>query len=341
MPPFPRQTIVVFSDGKHNRPLGSNLNDIGPTVQAGGFRFHSIGFGTDVDDAILTSVANANEGIHVNEQDLSPIQLTKYFLTVGALVHDMTVLADPAYQVGAGETATLAVNLSKLDQSVTFAVNWTGQQADDVKLALLAPDKRCRIPLKNHIGLQVRKGDYYRLIRVQLPYHCNGLRMHEGTWTIQARPTDVLGDKKETVDIMVLGDSRLKLTAKSGLIKEKGQLVISVSLLQDGKAVRKLERLEAIVVPPLPNTGDGEKQDATKKVGNSVKQPAPTKDRRLKALQLKDDGKNGDAKAGDGVYTATLDVSKFSPGLFQARLIAKSQDGKLVREATTSSYIKR
>lgn len=343
--PFPRQTIVVFSDGKHNRPVGSDLNNINATVQAGNYKFYSIGFGTDVDDAILTNVANNSGGIHVNEQDLSAIQLTKYFLTVGALVHDMTVLSDPTYQLGPGESAKFSVNLSKLDHSVTFAVNWTGEHANDIKLSLQAPDRRCRIPLKDHKGLQIRKGKTYRLIRVELPYNCNGIKVHEGKWTIQAGPDDMSGDAKETVDIMILGDSRLKLRAKAGLGQDKGQLLLAARFLQDGSPLRRLKEayVKAHILLPQPDTYDSEKQDRFKKSDRPEKQEPSRRERRWKTLQLYDNGKNGDRKAGDGVFTTALDISGLKPGLLQTRLVATFQDGKLelTREATACFYVRR
>ncbi len=343
-PPFPRQTIVVFSDGKHNRPVGSDLNVINATVQAGNYTFYSIGFGTDVNDAILIDVANNSGGIHVNEQDLSPIQLTKYFLTVGALVHDMAVLSDPSYQLGAGETAKLPVNLSKSDQSVTFAVNWTGEHAKDISLALLAPDGRCRIPLIDHKGLRIRKGKTYRLIRVELPYTCNGLQMHGGTWTIHASPENIAADDKETVDIMILGDSRLKLEAKASLDRKERRLLLVARPLQDGRPLRKLRetRIVAHILFALPDSGDSEKQDSFKKGDRPKTQEPSAKERRMKTIPLYDDGKNGDRKAGDGIFTAALDFSYLKPGLLQARLVATLQEGKLklMREASVSFYVK-
>ncbi len=344
-PPFPRQSIVVFSDGKHNRPIGSDLNSINATVQAGNDRFYSIGFGTDVDDAILSGVANDNGGIHVNEQDLSPIQLTKYFLTVGALVHDMAVLSDPTYQLGEGQAAQQTINLSKRDQSVTFAVNWTGQYAGNVRLAIQTPDKRCRIPLKDHKGLRVRKGDHYRLIRVELPYYCGGLKVHEGPWTIQARPEDIVGQDKETVDIMILGDSRLKLQAKTVPVGDKRQVLLTARLVQDGTPVRKHEqtRLEAHILVMQAPAGDSEKQDSVRKVGTLGSVQLSVMQRRHRIVRLYDDGKNGDQKAGDGIFTAVIDTSDMKPGLLQARLVAAVRDGKLklTREATATYYIKR
>ena len=62
----------------------------------------------------------------------------------------------------------------------------------------------------------------------------------------------------------------------------------------------------------------------------------------MKTIPLYDDGKNGDRKAGDGIFTAALDFSYLKPGLLQARLVATLQEGKLklMREASVSFYVK-
>lgn len=343
-PPYPRQAIMVFSDGKHNRPLGSNLASIAGTVQAGNYRFYSIGFGTDVDDAILSDVAAANHGIHVKEQDLSPIQLTKYFLTVGALAHDMSVLADPTYQLGAGESASLSVNVSRMDQSVTFAVNWTGQHAGEVQISLSGPLPKCPIPLVDRGGLRTRAAAHYRLIRVQLPFYCGGAPMHEGAWRVTARAGAMADQSRETVDIMVLADSRLKLDAKMDLPKDAKHLLLTASLLQDGKPLPKAgwPVMEAYVRMPRPPSDDSAKEDATRKGAALNRPPVAESPPRTMKVRLRDDGKNGDAKAGDGVFTATIDRADLPEGLLQARLVSRFQHGKLnlVREATTSAYIR-
>ena len=343
-PPFPRQAIVLFSDGKHNTPFGSNLASIGGPISAGNFRFYSIGFGTDVDDAILSDVAAANHGIHVKEQDLSPIQLTKYFLTVGALAHDMSVLADPSYEIGSRESASLSVNVSRMDQSVTFAVNWTGQHAGDVQVSLSGPNPKCPIPLVDRGGLRTRAATRYRLIRVQLPFYCGGAPMHEGAWKVTARVGAIADKGRETVDIMVLADSRLKLDAKVELPKDAKHLLLTANLLQDGKPALKAGQpvVEAYVRVPRPPTGDSAKEDAIRKAAGFAWSPAPAPQSRVVKVQLVDDGKNGDAKAGDGVFTARIERANLPEGLLQARLVSRFQHGKLklVREATTSAYIR-
>ena len=171
------------------------------------------------------------------------------------------------------------------------------------------------------------------------------MKVHEGKWTIQVGPDDMSGDAKETVDIMILGDSHLKLEAKAGIGKYKGQLLLAARFLQDGSPLRRLKEayVKAHILLPQPDTYDSEKQDRFKKSDRPEKQEPSRRERRRKTLQLYDNGKNGDRKAGDGVFTAALDISGLKPGLLQTRLVATFQDGKLqlTREATACFYVRR
>jgi hypothetical protein len=231
-----------------------------------------------------------------------------------------------------------------MDHSVTFAVNWTGQETKDVDVTIQAPDKRCRIPMRGHAGIQIRKGEFYKLIRVELPYDCGDVTAHEGTWSLHAQPLEMSGDAKETIDIMVLGDSRLKLETKSGYAKDEKAFLITARFLKDGAPLRKIGEasIQAKIHFPLPNTGDSEKQDAMRKGERIVKKEPPRKERRVKTLLMNDSGKYGDHKAGDGIFTAAVDVSELPPGLYQTRIVGnvQSHNFKLTREGNTSFFIK-
>ncbi|MCP3999612.1 MAG: VWA domain-containing protein, partial [Gammaproteobacteria bacterium] len=72
----PEKTIFLFSDGKHNRPIGSNVADIDAVIDDD-TRFYSIGFGTDVDSSIMPAVAANHDGLYFEEQSLSAGQLSK------------------------------------------------------------------------------------------------------------------------------------------------------------------------------------------------------------------------------------------------------------------------
>lgn len=91
-----QQVIVLFSDGKHNRPVGSDLNDIAGIIPVDTV-FYSIGFGDDIDDAILSAVAANWNGGHYNELDL-PLGLSKLFMTVAGLSVNEEIAIDPDYK---------------------------------------------------------------------------------------------------------------------------------------------------------------------------------------------------------------------------------------------------
>lgn len=333
--PAPRQAIVVFSDGQHNRPIGSDLNSIGPSVQGGNYRFYSIGFGTDVDDAILSNIANASGGMHVNEQDLSPIQLTKHFLTVGALVHDLTVIADPTWELGAGESAQLPTTATTLDSSLIYAINWTGQKAKNIAVTLRAPGgERCTVPQKNHPGVEIRDGKWYRLIRVDLPYDCNGKRVHAGRWTIDVTPTEMTGSGKEKVDVMILGRSRLRLDSAVRFDKVRKQYVLSSFFTENGKRLRDLDgvTMTAEVLSPLPRTFDGERLDKNGK--DDRPRPDTTRGKRIQQVRLRP------SEQKDRLVT-TLDAASLQPGLNQVRVIATVKRGteEVRRESIVSVQV--
>lgn len=315
--PAPRQAIVVFSDGQHNRPVGSDLNSIGPSVQAGSYRFYSIGFGTDVDDAILSSVADASGGIHVNEQDLSPIQLTKHFLTVGALVHDLTVIADPMWELGAGESAQLSTSATTHDRSLIFAVNWTGRQAKDVDITLTGPGgQRCSMPTAT------RAGHWYRLIRVDLPYACNARRLHAGRWTIRVTPTGMTGSAKEKVDITILGQTRLRLDTLVRFDKVKRQYVLTSAFTENGKRLRRSDgmTMTAELLSPLPRTFEGERLDKSGR-DDRAKSQTPPRSQRIQHVRLQ-------PSSASDAFTTTFDADKLQPGLNQVRVIATMKHGR-------------
>lgn len=337
--PSPRRAVVVFSDGKHNEPAGSNLADIGPVISAGGYRFYSIGFGTDVDDEILSQVATANQGIHVNEQDLNAIQLTKYFLTVGALVHNLQVLSDPTFEVGNGEQAKLAVDVIPDDQSLIVAVNWTGM-AQDMDISLLSPEKTCQVPLKAGQGVDIRKGKNYLLIKVDLPFLCKGKNIQAGQWMVQATPKGIAGAGKESVDIMVLGHSNVTLVATVKVDVRARTRTLLAALAVNGKVQPRLENAEVVayILPPLPQTGDSRKQDD----GATQAQKPTDRAKRVKELKLADDGKNGDPKANDGQYAVSLPQDMRIPGVLQVRIVSKFRlrGSLLSREKTVTLYMK-
>lgn len=204
---FVKSSCVLFSDGRHNTPLGSNLNSISDLIQNTNSNFYSIGYGTDVDDFILNSVAMSNGGIHLNAQSLEPIELRKHFLTIGSLTNDLTILRDPLYELSIDETGILDFSTSSYLNEIIIAINWTGKIAKDVEFKIISPDKLC--PVKGS-DIQVIHRENYKLIKIPLPLPCEIENTKIGKWAIEFTPKGLIKKGKEKVDVMIIGGSSLK-----------------------------------------------------------------------------------------------------------------------------------
>ena len=354
--PNPRQIILLFSDGKHNRPVGSDLNTIEPMVVDNDIELYSVGFGTDVDDAILSSVAAASGGYHVNEQDLMPIDLSKEFLAIAALAVDDSVMVDPTFMVTSQNAASLEAAATSADNSVTFALNWTRRDKDLLNATVIAPSG-CEMQSRQSSGLHERSGETYKLMRVSLPARCNDKKEHAGVWRVVAKGRNFGPNDVEQVDIAAFGQTALRFFADAR--PEKDGVVVTAKLVDNGKILRKdRASIAALVDKPLPRTDDSERQDAigsdqridppSRAVRPGIldpkKGPASRKykdDGKKPVLQLRDDGKWPDRKAGDGHYAGFYKAG--APGPYRFRLIGKTtRDGQtLTREKIAGATVTR
>lgn len=331
--PNPRQIMLVFSDGKHNRPIGSDLNDINTPVVDNDISFYSVGFGTDVDDAVLSQVALNSGGIHVDEQDLSPLALSKHFLSIAASAADDTTLIDPRYQLGSGQTGKLAVPVTKGDHYMKFVVQWETRDQDLFKVSFTTPDG-CKVSTEKEVNFSMRRGKTYQIVKVPLPFICGKQKSHEGVWQIEATNNkDISGQEK--TDIIVFGHSRLYLYADTQL--QRGTPFLIAKLLERGH-VRRGMNVWAEILKPLPQTGDSEREDGQKDVRDEVHRSKIPKQKRIDKIKLFDDGRHGDGKAKDGIYGAKLAFKEV--GVYQIRTIAdyKVRENKVKREDFDSVY---
>ena len=372
----PEKVVLLFSDGKHNRPIGSDVSDIDTTMDAD-TKFYAIGFGTDVDSTVMPTVAANHDGLYLEEQTLSAAQLSKMFLTIAGLTVDETIVVDPDYVLTSNQTAQQNVYLTKSDRSVTFATHWNSANANQMSIRVTGPDRTCKIPTNNHQGYKTRNGQHYRLIRITLPYRCkSGQLMHAGNWRLLVTNS---GSQQDTAKVMVLADSALKLKAN---VKVKGDYAyITASLTNHNKRISPRAQIYGALARRLPGSHDSEKQDASGKItpidpGNGgvltsqtlrvaspgvlsmqpeqiLKLPRASlvkggllfnsyqlvKDK-PQLIQLNDAGKLEDIKNKDGIFSAIVKLNK--KGFYQARIISKmkTKNGTITREIPISFLIK-
>jgi hypothetical protein len=263
----PDDVVFLFSDGRHNRPIGSDVSVI-DGVMAADTRFFSIGYGTDVDSSVMPGVAGNHDGVHLEEQGLQAGQLAKLFMVVGGLAADETVIIDPDYMVASGATAQQTVLASKADHALTFALVWNEQDSGKFALQLFGPEQKCRVPMEQHQGLNMRRGINYALVRIELPYKCvlgPSTLLHEGPWSLRFSNK---GRTQDTVKVTVLSDSGIRLHSDT---RVKGnRALLTASLVESDKLLRKGVRVFAHIRPNRPSTGDSEKQDAITDDGRGI-----------------------------------------------------------------------
>jgi hypothetical protein len=251
------QSIVLFSDGKHNQPQGSDVADI-DGIMADATQFFSIGYGTDVDSSVMPGVAANHDGQHLEEQSLTAAELGKLFLTVGGAAIDETVVVDPDYPIKPGDRVHQRLVAVQEDRAITFAVHWSQPQERRLFFRVRGPDRRCGIQDRDHAGYQTRSGPMYKLIRIQLPYTCpgTGQRLHAGEWTLSVssklRTT-------ETLKIMALADTALTFDADARAQRRSVRITARFGSYQAERMMAA--RLIADVVQLRVGRGNSAKQD--------------------------------------------------------------------------------
>ncbi len=337
--PNPRQIMLLFSDGRHNRPVGSDLNDINAMVVDNDVELYSVGFGTDVDDTILTPIAANTGGYHVNEQDLSPIELSKRFLEIAALAADDSMMIDPRFTVTRQNEVKLETVLTSDDKNVTFALHWTTRDDNRVRAGIVAPSG-CVMNRARSSGLDTRSGDTYRLMRISLPARCRGRTEHAGTWRVVVSGGKMGARESEVVDIAALGQTPLRLFTDVKVVD--AGFLLKAKLVNDGAVLRKQPAsVAAVTTLPRPWTRDSEKADGAGTRGNhglvvnrgpaGARESEPSLafvrpgDKEQRKFQLEDNGKWPDEKAGDGIYTGYLKAE--APGPYKFRIVSKIRHG--------------
>jgi|GEM_PF-4941898 len=335
--PHQRQIILLFSDGRHNYPVGSNLRDlIHDQVVDNDITFYSVGFGTDVSREVLSEVAENTGGLHVEEQGLQEGPLRKHFLSIAASSADQTIISDPHYTLASGETAELDVEVTSDDRDITVVVHWKTRDSKRMDVTITTPGK-CEIKASSSgAGCDVRSGDTYRIVRIGLPFSCQSEKLREGTWTISATPAKEKIDKEE-VEILVFGNSRTGLFAETFMSRQGP--VVTGRLVRNGRVLRG-GKMKAELLRPLPATYNSAILDVTGPINPGRYRKPDPKERRLSRFVLYDDGTHGDVRASDGVFSGLVPVGEL--GVYRVRLlathIARQRSQPITREQWISFY---
>jgi hypothetical protein len=335
--PYDRQVAVLFTDGKHNTPstladadlqaaLESEIDDVDPSME-----LYSLGFGTSISSVALSDAANAKGGWHVDEVD--SMGVAKNFSLVAAAVMDDSTLSDPIFTIKPGETRSHRIGVSRYDRNLTFVTHWDTFDPERVRTKIVPPDgEDCPIPSGAVVArAEQLSGENYRVARVNLPFLCNGVHVHDGDWQIEMTVSDSLRTA-ERVDSLIYSATDIWLNSRSKL--DAGRLNIEALL---GGAPLKDAKFTAYLLPPLPETNESSRLDELGSTPGGADSIPAVKliPRSAIAVPLTVTGNTGDTIEASGTYSPT------KKGLYQVRVVADLIDGngkKLTRESTGTFY---
>ncbi len=329
--PNDRQVVFVFSDGKHNSPWGSDLMDINGPIVDNDLTLYSLGFGTDVSGVELNQVALNSGGQHVEHQALTPAELQKYFISIAASAVDLTMLVDPLYELTAGKSGSLEAIVSESEKDLIFTMNWDVPNKNQFNTTVISPSGCTIGTVFNMPGVQVRKGDTHRHIKIPMPYRCNNREDHVGTWKLQFTAAK---SNHESNRLIAQAFSTSNTKMFTDFRAEKEQPIAETRLVHEGVVVKKADFIADVVIP-VKSTGDSDDQD--KQDGGKPRQLPPESERTVR-IKFTDDGRNGDRKARDGIFTAQLPTK--IEGSYRMRIQGQFESGKSFgqREQVSSYY---
>lgn len=330
--PHDKQIVFVFSDGKHNTPFGSDLMDINDPVVNNDLTLYSLGLGTDLSGSELGQVAINSGGIHLEQQELSPVELQKYFISIASSAVDLTTLVDPLYEMTSEQTDSLSAIVSESERDLTFTMNWDIQNTNQFNVFVMSPGGCTIGTVFKTPGVDVRKGSTHRHIKIPMPYRCNNKDDHVGEWTLQFEA--VKTDKNQTIRLVAQAYSSSRTNMFTDFGVEQRIPVIKTRLVHEGTVVKDASFFADVIIP-VKSTDDSYKQDQ----GDQNKpRPVEPEENRTVRIEFADNGKDGDILADDGIFSAQLPTKL--AGNYRMRIQGDFESGKSYghREKVISYY---
>jgi hypothetical protein len=338
-----RKALVLLSDGFHNCPISSGLDDIShaiDTLTTNAIRTYAIGFGQpgEVPNDILDQLADQTQGGYYDVTTTSgfdplawnpatALQAAYKSILVDAL--QLEAAADPAGLILAGERKTHEFLVSDLDRKVAVYVSWAGPLKQRPELVIRAADG-LEIDFRQTIpGVSFRDGQTFTLVKFDSAFLGLPGRVSGQPWSLE-----LALEPKETAKAAVpyqwsvVTDSALSLEGGVAMpaARTGAALTLTAKLTQNGRPPALPATVWARVARPaeavgnwlgasrvsleelsrVPETRNGETLSPLlrKIIYLTEFRKQPFRGRTvLDTVRLYDEGTHGDAAAGDGTYT--------------------------------------
>jgi len=342
-----RKALVLLSDGFHNCPSGSGLDDIGQAINdltSNSIRTYAIGLGQpgEVPNDVLGQLGAQTGGGYYDVttaagfdpaawDPATALQAAYKSILVDALQLDAA--ADPAGLLHSGERRIHEFFLSELDRKVAVFVSWAGPLKQRPAIALRASDGS-EVPYRQTLaGVGFRDGESFTLIKIDSAFLGRPGKVAPQPWSLElALGTGGGGRQAVPYQWSVVTDSGLSLKAEVKMKEARtgGVLTLTARLTRNGRPPALPATVWARVVRPLEGVANWlaasrvapEDLDQVPEMsGEEALSPLLrkiiylTEFRKqpfaghavIDTVRFYDDGTHGDSAAGDGIYTGQFE----------------------------------
>jgi len=378
--PGTKAAIILLSDGYHNCPSFMDPGDPQVTqiisqLIAQSTKVHTIGFGlpTDIDHPLLQAFAQQTGGTFydVTTPDFDPatwdpataLQTTYKNILVDLL--GLEPIADPYEIVSFDRKLIREVHLSEHDQKVSFYLGWVKPQIKGLCMRIRSSDGDI-VPVT---GPEViyHQGATHEILTVKKEFLRRAGKVGPKPWQVEIDGSGLAKGTSEKCQYAVISDSnlRMKVHVEIPSIETAKRITLKAELLEAGKPMKGLKSIHVRVSRPQQGIGNWYSKNkitpATMKKISTKKSQEKLPPRLQKAMYLAevrkakflgpidsgevklfDDGTHGDAKANDGIYTATFENTKIE-GSYAFHFVAEglTRGGhRFKREHTVKKYLR-
>jgi hypothetical protein len=338
-----RKALVLLSDGFHNCPMNSSLDDIGhaiDTLAANAVRTYAIGFGQagEVPNDTLGQLAEQTQGGYYDVTSAAgfdplawnpatALQAAYKSILVDAL--QLEAAADPAGLILPGERKNHEFHVSDPDRKVAVFVSWAGPLKQRPDLVIRSSDGR-NVPFRQTLpGIGFRDGPTFTLVKIDSAFLNQPGRVSDRPWSMElALQPEESAKQAVPYQWSVLTDSALALKGEVAMPAPRtgATLTLTARLTQNGRPPALPATVWARVARPqqalgnwlaasrvgmeelgqVPETRDGEAlSPLLRKILylTEFRKQPFAGGTVLDTVRLYDDGTHGDSAAGDGTYT--------------------------------------
>jgi hypothetical protein len=338
-----RKALVLLSDGFHNCPIGSGLDDMGQAADrlaANAIRTYAIGFGQpgEVPHDILAHLAGRTQGGYYDVttaagfdplawDPATALQAAYKSILMDAL--QLNAAADPAGLILPGERRMHEFSVSDLDRKLAIFVSWASALEPRPELVIRASDGREVLFRQDLPGIGFSEGPNFIVVKIDSAFLKRPGMVSGRSWSLELfAPVEGKGRAPIPYQWSAIADSALAL---KGEVATKSAtagatLTLTARLTQNGRPPILPATVWVRVARPLQAVGNwlwasrvsmDELARIPEKRGEETLSPLmrkiiylsefrkqPFQGRTaIETVVLYDDGTHGDALAGDGVYT--------------------------------------